>query len=82
MQGVGKCRIEFGPKADQARRIGCGKLENTRKSGGRCQQAGPMAGLRTGFATTCRKFGHVAKRLQQKAAIRVSATFRVFAQQQ
>jgi hypothetical protein len=83
MQGVGKCRIEFGPKADQAGRVGCGKLENTRKSGGRCQQAGPVAGLRTGFATTRRKFGrgHVAKRLQQKAAIRVSAIVRIFAQQ-
>jgi len=84
MQGVGKCGIKFGPKADQAGRVGCGQLENTGKLGGRFEQAGSVAGLGTGFAFTRRKFdsGRITKRLQQKPAIGVTAIFRIFAQQQ
>src|SRR5229473_8199185 len=57
MQGVGKRGIKFSPKADQAGRVRGGEFENTRKSGGRFEQAGPVAGLGTGFAFACRKLG-------------------------
>ena len=61
MEGISKARIEFGCEADQTGCIGCNQLENTRKPGGRFEQAG--------WWRVC---GRIAKRLQQKPDIAVA----------
>ena len=82
MQGVGKCRIEFGPKADQAGSGGCGQFENARELGRRLEQVAPVARLGAGFAAAGRKSGaRVAERLQKKPDIRVTDVLPVIAEQ-
>jgi hypothetical protein len=61
MEGISNARIEFGCEADQTGCIGCNQLENTRKPGGRFEQAG--------WWRVC---GRIAKRLQQKPDIAVA----------